>query len=89
MTRTPSNRLKNHTGTVHYADNNGRPACNPRIATASSWLRQSVATVNCKSCIAQFGSDEPGHEDPVATYHADEHAERRAAERAARRATGR
>jgi hypothetical protein len=81
--RTPQNRLKNHTGTVHWAEN-GNPACG-RLATHGSWLRQSVATVTCKNCIALYGEDDPGHVDPVTPYYADEHAQRRAIERDARR----
>lgn len=83
MVRTVSNRIKNHTGTVHYADLAGNVACG-HVATHRKWLAPSVATVTCARCIAQFGADEPGHVDPVIDH--NPHATRRAAERAARRA---
>lgn len=79
--RSPANRLKNWTGTVHYAVN-GKVACG-KVATHSSYLAPSVATVTCERCIAQFGADEAGHVDPPLVQ---EHVVRRAAERAARRA---
>lgn len=79
--RKPENRLKNWTGTVHWA-RDGKPVCG-HLATHSSYLTPSVATVNCKRCIALNGGDVPGYEDaPVV----QEHVARRAAERAARRA---
>jgi hypothetical protein len=81
--RTPANRVRNWTGTVHYAEN-GVPSCGS--ALTSAYLTPTVATVTCARCITQYGADTPGHTDPVVEYHADDHAARRAAERAARRA---
>lgn len=78
--RTAENRLKNWTGTVHYAID-GRPACGP-LQTHESYLAPSVATVTCARCIAKLGADEPGHVDPPIVQ---EHVARRAAERAERR----
>jgi hypothetical protein len=88
MTRTDSdirsieNRVQLWNGTVHYAEA-GRPACGAAQQTASSWMNPTLATVTCERCIAQFGADEPGHEDPAPAV--DEHVARRAEERAARR----
>lgn len=83
MTRTLNNRLLSHTGTVHWATD-GRPACSP-VATHSSWLVNTTATVTCKRCIAAFGADEPGHVHfDVDTR--DPHIIRREQERAARQA---
>lgn len=73
----------NWTGTVHYADDAGRPCCG-LIKSHNAWLRPTVATVTCKRCIVKLGADAAGHVDPPA--HNSEHVERRAAERAARRA---
>lgn len=88
-TRNPTDRIRNWTGTVHYSRSVrvGRcivlsPACGP-VATASSWLYPSVATVTCERCIALRGADEPGHVDVPLV---NEHVARREAERAARRA---
>ncbi len=91
MTRTPTNRIKNWTGTVHYSATvyAGRcaimkPACGSAGKTAAEWMVPSIATVTCERCIAMFGSDEPGYVDPAPAV--DENVARRAAERAARRA---
>lgn len=79
--RTPSNRVKNWTEVVHYA-NNGIPACGS-VRTAKGWLKPSIATVTCGKCIAMYGADEAGHVDPPAAD--DPHRARRLAERDARR----
>jgi hypothetical protein len=83
MTRTATNRVKNWNGTVHYTAEDGAPACGA-IATHSSWLVPTVATVTCARCIAKCGHDEPGHVDPMPAV--DTHVARRTAERAARQA---
>jgi hypothetical protein len=80
--RSPQNRIKNWTGTVHYADDHGTAACGTDMGR---WTVSSVATVTCTKCIAKYGADEQGHTDPTTTHYADDHAARRAAERAARK----
>ena len=52
-----ANRVKVWTGTVHYADENGRPACGTGIRTHSSWMEPTTDTVTCHICIARFGGD--------------------------------
>lgn len=78
--RNPANRIKNYTGTVHYAAH-GKPLCGTRVY---AYWQHSIATVTCSRCIAAYGLDTPGQSDPVPDYYADDHARRRAAERAAR-----
>ena len=53
--RDAANRVKNWTGTVHYADG-GKPACGP-VKTHASWLEPTIETVTCERCIAKFGED--------------------------------
>jgi hypothetical protein len=84
-------RLRNWTGTVHYAIN-GKPACGP-VKTASSWITRTTETVTCEKCLARYGVDHSGT-DSNELYVPDpalEARDRRAAERAARiaaRSTG-
>jgi hypothetical protein len=54
--RTEVNRVASWTGTVHYADGYGRPACGP-VKTHSSWLVPTADTVTCKRCISQYGDE--------------------------------
>jgi hypothetical protein len=81
--RSAQNRTKNYTGTVHYADSDGKPACGTQV---HGWNMPSVATVTCSRCIASYGEDEAGYVDKETTHYADDHAARRAKERAARMA---
>ena len=82
-TRNPQNRIKNWTGTVHFATERGQIACGP-VKTHHSYLSWTVEDVNCARCVAMFGADEiTGQTDAPAE---DPDVARRAAERAARRA---
>ncbi len=82
--RTPQNRIKSWTGTVHFATEKGHIACGP-VKTDSSYLAWTVEDVTCGKCIARFGADEvTGQSDPDPVQ--DPNIARRAAERAARRA---
>jgi hypothetical protein len=53
--RDSANRVKNYTGTVHYATN-GRPDCGP-VPTHGDYLRPTVEDVTCGRCIARFGAE--------------------------------
>jgi hypothetical protein len=55
--RTLENRVRVWTGTVHYADLAGRPACGSAKRTSSAWMEFTVDTVTCRKCQRQYGFD--------------------------------
>lgn len=57
MARNPANRVRTFQGTIHYAAENGRPACGGAKREHFSWMTQTTETVTCKNCLKQFGED--------------------------------